>query len=197
LTVERDAPLLLCLLAWVVLLAGMLGLRRRGSGPVARRDRRSLVGLGIQALAFTAMFNLQRRPSPSPALLEHGLRWGGVLLSWASCAVALRAVQVLGRHWSLQARLLPGHELVRAGPYACVRHPIYSAMLGLMLGTGANVTPWGVLAAAAAVYVAGTLLRVRAEEELLRQQFGDAYESYARTTGALVPRLRTRRSGTG
>ncbi|HKZ31034.1 MAG TPA: isoprenylcysteine carboxylmethyltransferase family protein [Vicinamibacteria bacterium] len=101
--------------------------------------------------------------------------------------MAIGAIRVLGRHWSLQARLLPGHRLVREGPYAHVRHPIYAAMLGLLVGTGLNATPWLVHAPAAALYIAGTQLRLRTEEGLLLREFGDEFVRYVAEVPALWP----------
>jgi protein-S-isoprenylcysteine O-methyltransferase Ste14 len=186
--VQPDRPLVLCLLAWVALGVGMVILRGRGSGAAARRDPKSNLGLAVQALAFAMMFAVHRRAPPTPSLAETAARWAGVLIAWISAAAALRAVHVLGRHWSLEARLLPGHRLVREGPYARVRHPIYAALLGLMLGTGLNLTPWLVLAVAVAVYLAGTELRVQVEEALLRREFGDEYSRYVAEVPALLPR---------
>jgi protein-S-isoprenylcysteine O-methyltransferase Ste14 len=51
------------------------------------------------------------------------------------------------------------------------------------------VTMRGFLAFAAAVFVAGTLVRVRSEEKLLRETFGDEYETYARRVRAFIPGL--------
>jgi protein-S-isoprenylcysteine O-methyltransferase Ste14 len=68
-----------------------------------------------------------------------------------------------------------------------VRHPIYLAMLGLMIGTGLNLTHWVVLAGAAVLYLVGTGLRVRAEDGLLRLQFGDEFARYAAEVPALWP----------
>jgi protein-S-isoprenylcysteine O-methyltransferase Ste14 len=186
-SVEPDTPLLACLLAWVALGIGMAAVRARRSGPASRRDPRSLVGLGIQSLAASLVFAVHRELDRSPSLAEAARRWAGVLLAWASAALAIAAIRVLGRHWSLQARLLPGHRLVREGPYAHVRHPIYAAMLGLLVGTGLNVTPWLVLAAATALYLAGTWLRLGTEDALLRQQFGDEFVRYAAEVHALWP----------
>jgi len=184
---QSNAPLLLCLLAWVGVGVGLALPRGRGSGGSARRDRRSLVGLGIQTLSFSLVFVAQRQPAATLPPWEAALRWAGVLLAWGSAALAIGAVRVLGRHWSLEARVLPGHRLVREGPYAHVRHPIYAAMPGLMIGTGVNLTQWVALAGAAALYLVGTRLRVRAEDGLLRQQFGDEFDRYAAEVPGLWP----------
>jgi protein-S-isoprenylcysteine O-methyltransferase Ste14 len=181
-------PLLLSFLAWPALGVGMVLFRRRGSGPVARRDPLSLVGLLVQCLAFGLGFSIRRPPDPDLPLWEEALRWLGVVLAWGSAAVAIAAVRTLGRQWSLEARVLEGHRLIVEGPYRHVRHPIYAAMLGLCVGTGLNLTPWGVLAAAVVLYLVGTRLRTRAEEGLLLRQFGEEYVRYAEEVPALLPR---------
>jgi len=183
----EQLPLALCLPAWPALGIAMAVRRRHGSGPAARRDPVSHVGLAIQALGFGLGFAIPRPSDAPPSHAEAILFWLGVPLAWASAWIAFQAVRVLGRHWSLEARLLPGHRLVREGPYACVRHPIYSAMLGLFVGTGVSLTPLPVLLVASGVYLLGTRLRTRSEERLLRRQFGDEYVRYAREVPALVP----------
>ena len=114
-------------------------------------------------------------------------------LAWGSAWIAYQAVRVLGRHWSLEARLLPGHRLVREGPYAWVRHPIYAAMLGLFVGTGLSLTPLPVLLVAVGVYP-GHLRK----ERLLRRQFGDEYCATSRgaalVPGPIIQRLNVRTS---
>ena len=102
------------------------------------------------------------------------------------------AVRVLGKQWSFQARLVEGHKLVVAGPYSRVRHPIYTAMLGMLLATGIAFSQWPALVVALVLFAIGTLIRVRSEEALLRQEFGDDFEAYVRHVPALFPRLRKR-----
>lgn len=180
-------PLLLSFLAWPALGVGMALFRQRGSGDTTRRDPRSLVGLLVQALAFGFAFALHRPLDPDPPLWEGAVRWLGVGLAWASAGVVVAAVRVLGRQWSLEARVLEGHRLVVEGPYRHVRHPIYAGMLGLCLGTGVNLTSWGVLAAATALYFVGTRLRTRVEEDLLTRELGEEYRHYAAEVPALLP----------
>ena len=187
LALEPNAPLLLCLLAWGPLAVALVLQRLRGTRAAARRGRLSLAGLGLQSVAFFVVFAIGRG-SPA-ALAPRGpvLRWTGVALAWAGTALVIAAMLALGRHWSLEARLLPGHRLVREGPYAHVRHPIYAAMLGLMLGTGLNLTAWPAMGTAVLLYLAGTRLRIGVEDGLLRQQFGDEFACYAAEVPALWP----------
>ena len=106
----------------------------------------------------------------------------------ASLALIYAAVRTLGKQWSLTARLVEGHDLITSGPYALVRHPIYTAMLGMLLGSGIAVSRWPDLVVATAVFLLGTTLRTRVEERLLTAEFGDAYRSYTDAVPALIPR---------
>jgi protein-S-isoprenylcysteine O-methyltransferase Ste14 len=188
-------PLALCFVAWGALGAGMARHRRPGRGAAARRDPFSLVGLLVQGLAFGIAFSIRRPIDPDPPLWDVALRWLGVALAWGSAGVAIAAVRTLGRQWSLEARVLDGHRLIVEGPYRHVRHPIYAALLGLCLGTGLNLTSWGVLAAATVLYLAGTRLRTASEERLLRETFGEEYARYAAEVPGLLPRPFGRGSG--
>ena len=191
----ESLPLLLSLLAWPALGVGMALFRRRGSGPAARRDPLSLVGLVVQAVSFGLAFSIHRPTHPDAPLWEGALRWLGVALAWGSAGVVIASVRTLGRQWSLQARVLEGHRLIVEGPYRHVRHPIYAAMLGLCVGTGLNLTSWGVLAAATVLYLVGTRLRTVSEERLLRETFGEEYACYAVEVPGLLPRPFGRGSG--
>jgi protein-S-isoprenylcysteine O-methyltransferase Ste14 len=167
--------------------------RKRGSGRPAHRDPRGLVGLAVQALGVSLCFAVQRLIGRAPVGLEAILGWLGVALAWASAWLTIRSVRVLGREWSLEARLVQGHRLVTQGPYRHVRHPIYAGLLGLLVGTGLNVTAWPALVAGVALYLVGTRLRIRVEEGLLLQQFGEEYARYAAQVPALLPRPFTSR----
>src|SRR4030095_11076532 len=65
------------------------------------------------------------------------------------------AVKTLGKEWSITARLVEGHKLATSGPYALVRHPIYSGMLGMLVATGLAISHWAVLLAALVIFFLG------------------------------------------
>ena len=73
------------------------------------------------------------------------------------------------------------------GPYAWVRHPIYTAMLGMLIATGLALTYLLVLIIAIALFMVGTIIRVRSEEKLLRETFGAAFDEYANRVAVIVP----------
>ena len=98
----------------------------------------------------------------------------------------------LGKQWSLQARVLENHELVQRGPYRVVRHPIYTGMLGMLVAGGLAYGHWIGLLLGLVVYYIGTVMRIRSEERLLREQFGSAYTDYTHTVPAFLPLLLSR-----
>lgn len=118
---------------------------------------------------------------PALAATELGL----VLLVWVQLA--------LGVHFSGTLHLRDDHALVQSGPYARVRHPMYTAFL-LILG-GLSVLVGNLLVAAmllgSQVWV--LLLRLPIEEARLRQRFGPAWDEYRARTGALLPTPNTPR----
>jgi protein-S-isoprenylcysteine O-methyltransferase Ste14 len=115
-----------------------------------------------------------------------------VVLVIASLIFVMAAVRTLGQQWSLQARVLEHHELVQRGPYRIVRHPIYTGMFGMLAAGSLAHGHWLGLLIASIVYSVGTIIRIRSEEKLLREQFGKAYEEYTREVPAFIPLGKTR-----
>ena len=99
---------------------------------------------------------------------------------------AVWARRYLGANWSATVTIKEGHELIVGGPYALVRHPIYTGLLLAFVGSTMAIGEWrGVLAVALAS--AALWRKLRLEERWMRQQFGDAYRAYCRHVAALVP----------
>lgn len=95
------------------------------------------------------------------------------------------AVRHLGKQLRILAGLYPDHELVRTGPYAIVRHPVYASLFLMMLATGLLFARWPMLVLGVVLYIVGTEIRIYAEEGLLRSRFGEEFEEYRRR----VPRI--------
>jgi len=108
---------------------------------------------------------------------------GGALYLFAASSSAL------GKNWSFEARMRTDHQLIRNGPYARVRHPIYLGMLLFLLGLAVAFGHWLQLVVAVPLFLVGTSIRTRLEDRLLEGQFGKDFEEYARSTPALIPRL--------
>jgi protein-S-isoprenylcysteine O-methyltransferase Ste14 len=178
-------------LAWLLFVLVFV-LRRRPPRTRERvRDPRSTAGIVLQAMAFTIV-GLGRRSFGADFLhLGSVGELGVAVVAFAFLAGSLvmvrAAVSTLGKQWSLVARLVQSHELVTTGPYHLVRHPLYTGIFGMLLGTALAISQWPALLAASAVFLVGTLMRMRAEEELRVAAFGDSYRVYARAVPALLP----------
>ena len=81
-----------------------------------------------------------------------------------------------------------GHNLVTSGPYAFVRHPIYTGLLLAISGSALAIGEWR---AALALALASLALwhKLRLEERWMRRQFGEAYQTYCQKVAALIPFL--------
>jgi protein-S-isoprenylcysteine O-methyltransferase Ste14 len=175
---------------WVWFSVFFIFRRQSRGGPGARRELSSVLGIVLQMLAFTLVWMLQRPLPPAGAPLAVGEIVLDVLapvLSLGSAWLGLAAVRTLGKQWSYEARVIEGHQLVTQGPYAWVRHPIYTALLGKLLASNFAFGHWSGLVIAGPILVIGTLIRIRAEEKLMRSTFGEQYEAYARRVPAFVP----------
>jgi protein-S-isoprenylcysteine O-methyltransferase Ste14 len=115
-----------------------------------------------------------------------GVRWFGVALFAAGGALRLWAVFVLCVRFSGLVAIQAGHRLVTSGVYGVIRHPSYLGLLISTLGWGLAFRS-GVGVLLTALIVPPLLARIRAEESLLRTQFGDAYDAYCARTARLVP----------
>jgi protein-S-isoprenylcysteine O-methyltransferase Ste14 len=94
----------------------------------------------------------------------------------------------LGSNWSGRVTLKEDHELIRTGPYAIVRHPIYTGLLIAICGTALVLGEWrGLLAAV--VMALSYWRKLRVEERLLSGTFGESYQRYCEHTAALIPYL--------
>jgi protein-S-isoprenylcysteine O-methyltransferase Ste14 len=116
------------------------------------------------------------------------MRWLGVVLFAAGGALRLWPVAVLGNRFSGLVAIQPGHTLVTSGVYGVIRHPSYLGLLVNSLGWAlAFRSEVGLLLTA--LLIPPLLARIRAEERLLRAQFGAEYEAYRARTSRLIPGL--------
>jgi len=112
--------------------------------------------------------------------------WIGVLVTAAGLGFAVWARAVLGRNWSAEVQLKEGHRLIRVGPYALARHPIYTGMLGGFLGAAVALGEIRGLLALAVAFAA-FLFKSRREEAALATRFDAEYARYRREVKALIP----------
>jgi protein-S-isoprenylcysteine O-methyltransferase Ste14 len=167
--------------------------RKPASAPDRKRERTSIVGIALQGVSYAVVWSVRRPPLtpvvPSNAPVEITTALLTMALAIGSVWLVSAAVGTLGKQWSLAARVLEGHKLITAGPYSIVRNPIYTGMFGMLLATGLAISHWVGLLIAIGLFAIGTVIRVRSEERLLREAFGEEFEAYARKVPAVLPFL--------
>jgi protein-S-isoprenylcysteine O-methyltransferase Ste14 len=144
-------------------------------------------------LLLIAVTLLLALPSIGIPILERAFLPNGVWRFWTGAAVtaagllfSVWARECLGKNWSQAVTVKQDHELITSGPYAVVRHPIYTGLLLAVLGGAVARGEWRGLLALAFAFVA-LWNKLRLEEKWMREHFGEAYEKYARRVAALVP----------
>jgi len=194
-------------LAFIILLAALFAMRFyfmlkvRRSGGRLMPDQKAVEregGRGILILRMAVFFLLM-------ALLVMyiiGMKWIDafsfplpVWLRWAGFGLGILNVifwtwtQVaLDTQWSAQLQLRQEHHLVTSGPYARIRHPLYSAMFGWAAALGLLTANW-IFVAMAVLSIAGTMVRIPKEEQMMLEAFGDEYKAYMQRTGRFLPKL--------
>lgn len=107
-------------------------------------------------------------------------------LTVAGIGFALWARFAIGRNWSGTVTLKEDHELVRSGPYALVRHPIYSGLLVGLAGAAIARADAGAMVGLVLIGIAFHL-KAQTEEQFMVAQFGERYATYRKEVKALVP----------
>ena len=179
--------------AWCVLVVvWLIGYAARARGPHMPRARSHLTlqipAASLLIVCFALLlnahsYNLRMLVTPPGVLL--GTLGDALVLAGSGLAIWARVL--LGRNWSgLVMMVRDGHQLVQRGPYAIVRHPIYTGMFFAILGTALTI---GTLASwlAVASGLAGILIRVDVEERLMASEFGEAHAAYRQRTRKFIP----------
>jgi protein-S-isoprenylcysteine O-methyltransferase Ste14 len=187
------APLLLALkITWAVFIAVWIIGAFTAKRTIRRRSLRSRVGMVAIGLAeYYLLFWVAEyfrfahwRFLPDLKLYA----WIGLLMTMAGVAFAIWARLTLGRNWSGTVTIKQDHELIRTGPYALVRHPIYTGITLAVLGTA--IFDGRVRSAILILVMLSVLIhKMRMEEQFMNEQFGSEYTRYRQRTKALVPFL--------
>lgn len=187
-------PLLLHLLGRVWALFGLYWIVVARSGHAESTSESHvyrLVRLSTLALTFTLLFAKWAAvgplgwkflpPHPAITFLGFALAiFGMFLAAWARIH--------LGRYWSDKVVLKVDHQLIRTGPYAYLRHPIYSGVLLGVAGTALVLDEWrGVLAFA--VMLTNYAIKAKREDRILAGAFAESFAEHERSAGFLLPRL--------
>jgi len=165
----------------------------RGGGYAAEWQRYWGLRLAAAAIIIFVAVRLGRRAGSSgAALFSHGIFTPPPALGCAGAArtalgigFAVWARVNLGRNWSARPAVKEHHEFLMTGPYAYVRHPIYSGIMLAALGTAFTSSVIGI---GLFVFISITFaLRMNKEEKIMLELFPDQYPEYQKHTRRLVP----------
>ena len=179
------AELILCWIVWS--LAFIKPSRQAADRKEVAKSPASKWGILLVMLSFAFLWTYIRPTGfhkSIPALIA------SMILAPPSVALVWMATRHLGKQWRYAAALREDHELIRTGPYRHLRHPIYASMFGMLLSTGLCWTWWPMFLASILCFLAGTEIRIRAEDRLLESHFQEAFRAYRAQTRAYIPFLR-------
>lgn len=142
----------------------------------------TFIGWVLIALPFRHFPAIGRVVLPA----SHIFHAAGVLICAFGVGFAIWARRTLGASWNSKPIVQEGHQLVRSGPYALARHPIYTGMLMAFLG---SAMVRGSIAAIVgfAVLIFAFWYKLSIEERFMTETFGDEYAQYKREVKALIP----------
>jgi protein-S-isoprenylcysteine O-methyltransferase Ste14 len=115
--------------------------------------------------------------------------WLGVLLIAGAIFVFWRAHADLGLNWSPTLEIREKHELITRGIYGVIRHPMYASQWLWVIAQPLLVQNWIAGWLNLVVFIFFYFLRVKAEEQLMIEQFGDEYRAYMQNVGGVLPKF--------
>jgi len=148
---------------------------------------RSLWALAPGALAVLFLPVLEYLFFPLVSARTAGWQIAGLGLIWLGLALRTWVRLAFGRFYSGKLQVQVDHRLMTGGPYRFVRHPSYDGFLLEAMGLAVGFSSLLGVLAVLILLVPGFIYRIKVEEKLLVDQFGEAYQRYARQTKRLVP----------
>jgi protein-S-isoprenylcysteine O-methyltransferase Ste14 len=174
-----------CWIAWLVYWLAMAVRTKRTierGGLLGYRVVAIVLIVGLAAVGRLAGVSAQSRLWHTGVAL--GVASDCILLAGAAFTVWARIT--LGRNWSAEVTFKQDHELIESGPYALVRHPIYTGLITMALGTAIDYGR--AIGFAVFVGLCGALWwKARQEERIMSSHFPDAYSDYKARVHAIVP----------
>jgi protein-S-isoprenylcysteine O-methyltransferase Ste14 len=119
---------------------------------------------------------------------ESWIAWMGAVLTLLGVLFAIWARYTIGREWSGEVQIKENHQLIRTGPYAHIRHPIYTGILLALAGTAVTIGQYRAILGVA-LFLIGFVRKAKKEEAFLAREFGPAFDAHRRHTGFFLPRF--------
>lgn len=178
------------LLIQIIIRAPIDRLRRQNKIVVDQVNQQEMAILSLLLLGnflvpmvyvFTPWLNFANYALPAAA------HWLGVVVLAGALWVFWRAHHDLGRNWSPSLQIRDGQALITRGIYQAIRHPMYASQWLWVLAQALLLPNWIAGLSGVLVFVPFYFVRVRAEEQLMLDHFGDQYQAYAARTGGVLP----------
>jgi protein-S-isoprenylcysteine O-methyltransferase Ste14 len=177
---------------WLVFVAVWLITANYNESRAPAQRQRSRYGTGVIPVVIISTvvgFAVPRADWHSLTFYAPWARFGGLAILLAATALTLWARFALGLMWSAEPAVKEGHQLRTSGPYGVTRHPIYTGLLGMLLGTMllAGAGRWIVPFPVALILIE---FKIRIEERFMTAEFPEEYPRYRRRVPQLLPGLR-------
>ena len=176
--------------AWYVIRYPFERRAKRVRVVASRRSTSEIVGLAVAVLGMAVVPAIYVATG-IPESADYRAQPWAVVLGAVVYASALwlfrRSHKELGRNWSITLEIRENHKLIRTGPYALVRHPMYTSFMLMAVGQAFLIANWAVGAAGLLGFAVLALLRIGTEERMMRETFGEEYADYMGETKRIVP----------
>jgi protein-S-isoprenylcysteine O-methyltransferase Ste14 len=116
------------------------------------------------------------------------LRWAGFGLGLVTVTFWTWTQVTLDTQWSAQLQLTAGHRLITTGPYARMRHPLYTGLVGWAIALALLTANW-IFVAICIISAVGLIWRIPREEKMMIEAFGEEYRAYMQHTGRYFPKF--------
>jgi len=177
-------------LCWIIFILYWLVTSLRVKGTAEKQSFRSALAHRLPVVAGYLLIFWRAAPPVNRLLIPHTgpALATGITTCVLGLFVTLWARWTLAGNWSSDVTFKQGHELITTGPYHFVRHPIYTGLLIMCLGTAIEIGQLRGFLGLACV-AAGFWIKLKQEERLLLRHFPGQYPAYCKRVKALVPFL--------
>ena len=175
---------------WIIFLAYWWISATKAKKSAKIENQSQMQRTGFRILIIIIVFLLLQLPDVKTFfyhdfIASYAIKIVGLIFFIVGLALAVWARIYLGRNWGVPMSLREKHELITTGPYAWVRHPIYSGFLLAMLGSGlADSFIWLVIFIYLCIYF---IYSAKVEEKMMAEIFPDQYPEYKKRTKMLIP----------
>ena len=145
--------------------------------------------LTLGGLPFPLIYSLTHWLDFANYTLPVWMGWLGVIFLGMGVFIFARAHLDLKSNWSPSLEIYRGHTLITNGIYGYIRHPMYASQWLFTIGQLLLLQNWLAGPLGFIVFIPFYFLRVKAEEQMMLENFGDPYRQYMQKTGRVIPKI--------